>query len=851
MIVVCPNCNRKFHLPEDISGSFFRCICRSFLQIPGVEKAPTEQFGSGASLTRPTSGPFTNPELWQNMRFPNLTELIDLARFKFIEERAEEVAEIDIPSFDDLPSFDDQDDIIPGSEDIEAALAEEKPIELDDDLTESRQKSLDGVRLESEKLDPSIKTALGELEKSEDPQFIIDMLYYLLEVRSSLIKDTVQKFVGNPNPLADYFAKRILNDLAQTVDETGVKAVIIEPYPRESIMKLLFYGEAHSKQQILEKSVQERDNRAVPYLLLQLIRENNAQVKVSFLTKLGLLAGYEELPFFAEFLQESALSVKIACIEGLGCIGGLTAIPYFVQVLVDREPRIVAVTKEALRSSDKEEVSAAILQYLLDNPQVEKSGYVTILGDFAKNIQAFRALVWMFDYEDVNKKALDAAKLFDLEDDKKQEILEEYLLLSFDDGAFSNSVADYIEEIHPGYIRSKLEPVNVFDHSYVDLVRISPLFAREFQTQEDDEEKGVSEIEVEVTPFGLLVFLRQYFQNFSSQFKNLGSSAQIILKSYATELFVPMVGLFVVFLLFIKTMKGATGFNLVPAGFSFTDGIKALFSSGFLATFHGQLFFMLPSLATGAVLGSSLAISQARKGVFHLNFLFCFSLLISSVVLGYVTANLHIKLSLPAQFLIVGSSLLPFISIFYMVLLRVFSLVPQELSDTAILLGADEEQAITVAYGPFYIVGILYSLLLCFCYILGVQGFGFMDTGGFLSTLLYNHLYLSVGWQVNAIYGFVLFCFAWLGFLLAQFFVPIPSLFPSLSKLNDRLKYQNMADAMPLIGFLFYSNFFKMPQKKKSIKKIEPEAGLEEAGLEEAEVLAEQSAVETETASEA
>jgi hypothetical protein len=218
--------------------------------------------------------------------------------------------------------------------------------------------------------------------------------------------------------------------------------------------------------------------------------------------------------------------------------------------------------------------------------------------------------------------------------------------------------------------------------------------------------------------------------------------------------------------------------------------------------------------------------------------------LLSPVIFGYfaVIMNELKWLQLPSQFLIIGSCVLPFTSIFYMVLLRVFRLAPQELSEAALLLGADEEQSMMTAYGPFYLVGIFYSLLLCGCYLFSVQGFGFMGTQGFLSTLLYNYLYLPGGWQMNAVYGFVVLMVSMVGFILVQLFVPILDLLPAISgRGGHKAGYKRLESSMPLIGFLFYSEMLKTGRRKnkskeKAAKEEVEKAAETEAATEEATV---------------
>ena len=90
----------------------------------------------------------------------------------------------------------------------------------------------------------------------------------------------------------------------------------------------------------------------------------------------------------------------------------------------------------------------------------------------------------MFDYPSIRQKAFEIAKEFEISDEDKTEVIEEYLLISFDDSPFSNEVIEYLELINSSYDRARLISVNVFDDSYIELVRLSPLFEKDFRKDE-------------------------------------------------------------------------------------------------------------------------------------------------------------------------------------------------------------------------------------------------------------------------------------------------------------------------------------------------------------------------------
>ena len=117
-------------------------------------------------------------------------------------------------------------------------------------------------------------------------------------------------------------------------------------------------------------------------------------------------------------------------------------------------------------------------------------------------------LVWMFDDPNIRQKALEIAKEFDITDEEKTKVIEEYLLVSFDDSPFSNEVIEYLELINSSYDRARLISVNIFDDSYIELVRLSPLFEKDFRKDDDGQLDWKEEESVNIPIFNILEVLR-------------------------------------------------------------------------------------------------------------------------------------------------------------------------------------------------------------------------------------------------------------------------------------------------------------------------------------------------------
>ena len=176
MIVGCPQCNRRYRLGEEYIGKYIRCICSAVLKVSSstVDSAAKNNDLSSKSTPSSSSSSTSNQPLkygvsiMDSVIFPDFTNLVDLSKFTSDEEDIPEI-EQELPSFDE-DNFDDQD-------------------------TEARQSSLNSLDISGpEKLDPRIPAVLRVLNKSQDPKLIVNILYFLLEVKHFEIEDTVSQF---------------------------------------------------------------------------------------------------------------------------------------------------------------------------------------------------------------------------------------------------------------------------------------------------------------------------------------------------------------------------------------------------------------------------------------------------------------------------------------------------------------------------------------------------------------------------------------------------------------------------------------------------------------------------------
>ena len=227
MIVGCPQCNRRYRLSEEYLSKYIRCVCSAVLKVtPGkidsnneVNKTQAPSIPSQNSNTISKEPVKYGVSIMDSVIFPDLINLVDLSKFSSNSSSEEED---NLPEIEqELPSFDEDN--------------------FENEDTEARQTSLENLDIKGpEKLDARIPEALKALNKSQDPKFIVNMLYFLLEVKHPEIKDTVTKFLNNPNPLAAYFAKRIISDLdkMQGVKKSNSETVVA--YDRTKLFKIFF-----------------------------------------------------------------------------------------------------------------------------------------------------------------------------------------------------------------------------------------------------------------------------------------------------------------------------------------------------------------------------------------------------------------------------------------------------------------------------------------------------------------------------------------------------------------------------------------------------------------------------------
>jgi ABC-type spermidine/putrescine transport system permease subunit II/HEAT repeat protein len=761
--------------------------------------------------------------IWKNMVFPNLTKLIDLSQFKAPEEDLmEEIPEPEeeeeeLPSIEELPDFDDDDDLdlIPGSEDIEANLPTVE--QMEDDLLDDKADTLSNLDISGGyEADPRVPMLLEALEKSEDPQFIIDCLYYLLEVKDPAIKPTIEKFVGHDNPLANYFAQKILIDLNFIEERLAAgKTRDIEPYQREKLFTSLFKGTDQQKIQILEHVMRNREVASVPYFVLQLLKEKNPDFKISILTKMGLLAHNDEAVFFGEYVTDPNRKVKLAAIEGLGCIGGPKVIPYLAQALIDPDSNVVATTREALKTSDKEEVASVILEFLIENEAIEKLAFITVLCSYKSVVSAFRALVWMLDDLNIQSKALDAIKNFELDNDKKAEVLEEYLLLSYDDSPFSTEIADYLEELNPSYNRSKLVPVNVFDESYVELVRVNPLFARDFAPVdgESDIEEEVEEIPID--PFSFITPISDYIKRLKDGIQELKSPAgiQSLMGPNLGYVLLCAVAFVLPLPVLLKAMGksvGANPFQFLPQGLGSFTGFSLISDPNYGGAVTSTLISGILAMVIAWFIGASISVTQVKSAQLKIHSLAVFPLLIPPVLVGQVLLTSKTIMPLPDIILMFVGYLFPMISIFYICLMRLFAAVPRAQIETAVAFGAKPNQALSHAYSPMFLLGTIAGTLLSFGYLFANISIGYSsDIESFIGSVLLVKTFTGTGWTMHAVYGLMVMSIGLFGMLLFQSIIPFNRLFPSGSKPDPEAQvkaFYNLEPWMAIVGSLFFSS---------------------------------------------
>ena len=159
------------------------------------------------------------------------------------------------------------------------------------------------------------------------------------------------------------------------------------------------------------------------------------------LSRVSLLAGQLEIEFFAQFVRHKNQNVKYAAIEALGSIGGEKVIALLIPSLVDSDSNIVSAVKVALGTADQDEIARQVRIYLRNHKVEDLQGYMQILQGIPSK-ESFKGLVWMFDDPNIRQKALEIAKQFEITDEEKTRVIEEYLLVSFDDSRFQMKLSN-------------------------------------------------------------------------------------------------------------------------------------------------------------------------------------------------------------------------------------------------------------------------------------------------------------------------------------------------------------------------------------------------------------------------
>lgn len=799
MILCCPKCNRRYRLNATFQDKYLRCVCSAVLRVSGNSNITTQQKDKPVQTIisdQNTDAKFTKTES-QSIIFPDLTTLLDLSQFG--SEPNSEIPQMEqaLPSFDD-DEFSD-----------ESFLDEE-----DSQDSNARKDSLSNLNIEDKKvLDPRIPSLLHSLNQSQDPKFIVNALYFLLEIKHSAIGQTVQKFTTDPNPLAAYFAKRILQDLLKMSGDEHRKPEIIEPYPRNSIFESLFNGSQQTKTKALDHVIDNLQFGAVPYFICQLLREQNPEVLINFLNRLGLLSNELEIEFFAQFLQHQNLKVKLAAIEGMSGIGGQKVIYYLIPSLIDSNPTIVSAVKVALGTSDQNIIAQQIRTYLRSNDVKDYNGYLQILQS-NQSFEGFRSIVWMFENPNIRSKAFEVAQTYEISDESKTVALEEYLLLSFDDSVFANQIIEYLELINTSYDRARLIPNNVFDDSYIELVRLSPLFVKDFHKEDDGEIDGKEETHVRIPIFKLTEVLLKPGKRIKSEIENtkrLLKTKSILTFTISQLVLYSSLG-FLCFLALIRGMgtnKSGLPSTLMPNKLQTTDGLL-VFEDPMFKSALAELAGIAIIVIFGAwVIGSFIAIAQLKKGNKNLRFLPLVPILVSPLIIGFTLGSIEFTLPslIPVKTLLLAGFLFPCISIFYIIYTRMFQLVPDSQLQIARLLGAKDDVAFTLIYGPFYLVGTIFSVMLNLLYIYSGHAMGFFTKSNqALGFIVLKKLEFPEGYLMMGAYAFPIIICAILSAIFIESLIPVACFFPMGTARPPRHPvYKQLEEWMALLGSVLYS----------------------------------------------
>ena len=585
------------------------------------------------------------------------------------------------------------------------------------------------------------------------------------------------------------------------------------------------------------------EHGAVPYLICQLLIEKNINVIQVMLSRVSLLAGQLEIEFFAQFVRHQNQNVKYAAIEALGGIGGEKVIALLIPSLVNSDANIVSAVKVALGTADQDEIARQVRIYLRNHKVDDLQGYLQILqGSPSK--ESFKGLVWMFDYPSIRQKAFEIAKEFEISDEDKTEVIEEYLLISFDDSPFSNEVIEYLELINSSYDRARLISVNIFDDSYIELVRLSPLFEKDFRKDEDGELDWKEEESVNIPIFKIFELLTKPVNQIKEEVLHLQNF-------FKSKLGAPVVSVhallyacfgFMIFLTLLRGMgiakKSGIPLEVIPSKMKTTIGSVIFADPAFGPALNTLILAAVMSIAGAWFFGSFLAIAQLKKGSKNLRFLPMFPILVTPIIIGYTLGS--IQSTLPGEILIqtflsIGF-LFPCISIFYLLYTRFFQLVPDSQVEAAKLLGAADDVAHTAIYSPFYLMATLFSVLLSILYIFSSHAMGFfMKSEKALGFVIMNKLEFPEGYLMMGAYAFPFLIATLIIVMVIEVFVPIFCLFPmGIARPKTHPEYLKMGDWLALIGSVFYSpSCYRRP--KGHVKEEEEEVEVNEVADEKSE----------------
>ena len=841
MIVGCPNCNRKYQLGQEYSGKFIKCLCKNVLKVPEISATPM-LFTPGAA-----GGDFQGEDdsVWSQMLLPTPTALFDFDRYGDTKEQEEEPVAQKMPSLDEeMPSFDEDGDLS-GMEEIEYELPDLGEEEEEEEMTNEQQGALEGLDVaEAKPLDPRLPKALGELKESTEPRFIVDLLYFLLEVKDLSIEEAVEIQLQNKNPISQYFSKRILKDLSKM---KGAKPEKVPEFPRTELFSDLFFGNSKTKIDLVDKALENRWFAAMPYFVVQLMRERDVDVICEYLSRLGLLATALETPFFGKFIRHNNRRVRLACIEGLSGIGGPSVLPSLVCGLGETDPDTATAVKSALKGSDKISLAREIRNFLSSSEVPDKTGYIAVLKEHA-NPESFRTLVWLLKDPSVRSYALSAIRDLPIEDDLKIPHLEEFLMLTNDDTTFCHEIVEFMEVLQPSFDATRLVPITVFDDSYIGQVRFSPLFAKDFEDPSAKKDEVLNDDNLDIRSYDL----QEEGKQIGSQIKTLSRGLKFITKSsyfhihMALYALVLIPGIALVVFSFLKGMGSAPlsslPTQLVPPRFMANFGMTLFTDTNYSQASTIIYAILSVDVLIGWFLGSSLAVGQLRSGSLAPRLLPSLPLLLSPVLLGYSVAALNqafglslVKTTLTVMFLF------PCTSIFYLIYLRMFSLHPKGGINSARYLGSESTGAYATTYGPIYHVGTVISALLCVLYLLGSLSLSyFLKSDSALGYVILEKTRYFEGWLMVGSYGASLALIIIIFLFLIEMFVPLSSLFPGGTPLpaQGHPIAQRWSRWLGFLGWVFYSRAY---MKKVAKKIVEESFEIKEPGDDEPGAVEEES----------